>query len=73
MSEYDERDPAAPDTPEGTGGAAPVPASDPGRDAAGQDVPGAGPSPDEEPTVATGLGWPDAPGSADTEDTRPIG
>lgn len=83
VSEYDERDPAAPDTPEGTGGAAPVPASDdPGPDTAGQDVPGsapapdlpgAGPSPDEEPTVATGLGWPAAPGSTNTEDTRPIG
>lgn len=83
VSEYDERDPAAPDTPEGTGGAAPAPAADdPGPDTAGQDVPGTastpdfpgvGPSADEEPTVATGLGWPAAPGSGDTEDTRPIG
>jgi putative serine protease PepD len=82
VSEYDERDPAAPDTSEGAGGAVPAPAADPGQDAAGrdvpapeagQDVPAAPEAPDDEPTVATGLGWPDAPGSADTEDTRPLG
>jgi putative serine protease PepD len=51
VSEYDERDPAAPDTPEGAEGAAPVPA----------------PAPDDEPTVSTGLGWPgSSPDTEDT-------
>ncbi|MGZ5416605.1 MAG: S1C family serine protease [Nocardioides sp.] len=78
MSEYDERDPAAPDDPAAGEPAAPeapasasAPASEtpapaePSAEQPGQVVGSA------EPAGSTGLGWPQD--NADSEDTRPIG